>query len=84
MAKRVNRRRAEAAWQASKAACTSTLLSGGIAPTLLSFGLEAGRALGWRRVAMLVGVALLASGVAREWTTRGADRDDAPDAPAEP
>lgn len=84
VARRVNRRRAEAALQARKAAVTSTLLSGGIAPTLLSFGLEAGRSLGWRRLAMLVGVALLASGVAREWTARGADNDDQDDPPPEP
>jgi hypothetical protein len=83
---RLNRRRAEAALQARKAAFTSTLLSGGIAPTLLSAGLEIGRSIGWRRLVMMAGVALLTTGLVREWTAReAADKDeDQADPPPEP
>jgi hypothetical protein len=86
IARRVNRRHAEEELQARKAAFSSTLLSGGIAPTLLSFGLQAGRSLGWRRIVMLAGVALLTAGVAREWTARAAAEhgDDESDPPSEP
>ena len=86
-ARRLNRRRAEAALQARKAAFTSTLLSGGIAPTLLSAGLEIGRSIGWRRLVMLAGVALLTTGLVREWTAREARRqgdEDQADPPPEP
>jgi len=72
IARRINQRRAEEALQARKAAFASTFLTGGIAPTLLSVGLNAGQSIGWRRVVMLVGVALLTAGVAREWSAREA------------
>jgi hypothetical protein len=77
--RRLNRRRAEEALQARKAAFTSTLLSGGIAPSLLSAGLEIGRSIGWRRLVMLAGVALLTTGLVREWTAREAADESAGD-----
>lgn len=84
--RRVNRRRAEEALQARKAAFASTFLSGGIAPTLLSFGVDVGRSVGWRRLVMLAGVALLTTGLVREWTAHtSADTDeDQTGAPPEP
>ena len=69
--RRINHRRAEAELQARKAAFSSTLLSGGLAPTLLSAGLQVGRTVGWRRLVMMAGVALLTTGLVREWTARG-------------
>lgn len=84
VAQRVNRRRAEEALQARKSAFTSTLLSGGIAPTLLSAGLQVGQSIGWRRIVMLAGVALLAAGVAREWTAHQAETNDEAEPPSEP
>ena len=79
----MNRRRAEEALQARKSAFTSTLLSGGIAPTLLSAGLQVGQSIGWRRIVMLAGVALLAAGVAREWTAHQAETNDEAEPPSE-
>jgi hypothetical protein len=86
VARRINQRRAEEALQARKAAFTSTLLSGGLAPTLLSAGLDIGRSIGWRRIVMLAGVALLTTGVVREWTAREAAQkaEDETDPPSEP
>jgi hypothetical protein len=54
--------RAEAALAAEKAALFD--------PSLITAGLEIGRAIGWRRVISLAGVALLATGLAREWFSR--------------
>ncbi len=39
-------------------------------PSLLTVGMEVGRAIGWRRLVSLAGVAILAAGLAREWTAR--------------
>jgi hypothetical protein len=90
--RRLNHRRAEAELQARKAAFSSSLLSspllsGGIAPTLLSAGLQVGRTVGWRRLVMMAGVALLTTGLVREWTARSGDDDNdetADDPPVEP
>jgi hypothetical protein len=83
VARRINQRRAEEALQARKAAFASSFLSGGIAPTLLSAGLNVGQTIGWRRIVMLVGVALLTAGVAREWTAREA-AEKSEDEPSHP
>jgi hypothetical protein len=42
--------------------------------SMLTTGLEIGRAIGWRRIVPLVGVVLLAAGLARDW--RGRDASD--------
>jgi hypothetical protein len=84
VARRVNQRRAEEALQARKSALSSTLLTGGLAPTLLSAGLSVGQSIGWRRIVMLAGVALLAAGVAREWTAHQAEANDEAEPPSEP
>jgi hypothetical protein len=85
VARRINQRRAEEALQARKAAFASSFLSGGIAPTLLSAGLNVGQTIGWRRIVMLVGVALLTAGVAREWTAReAAEKSEDESVPPEP
>jgi O-antigen/teichoic acid export membrane protein len=36
-------------------------------PKYLSFGLEIGRAVGWRRIGMLAAAAVFAAGLGREW-----------------
>ncbi len=57
--------RAQAALDARKAAALFD-------PSYLTVGLEIGRTIGWRRVVALAGVALLASGLVKEWTARAA------------
>jgi hypothetical protein len=74
----LNARRAERELETRKAAFSATLLSGGLlsgglAPTLLSAGLQVGRTVGWRRLVMMAGVALLTTGLVREWTARRGD-----------
>jgi hypothetical protein len=39
-------------------------------PSMITVGLEIGRAIGWRRLISLAGVVLLASGLAKEWIGR--------------
>ena len=52
-------------------------------PKLMTVGVQIAQQIGWRRVISLVGAGLLAAGVAREWSARGAanendeDEDDA-------
>jgi hypothetical protein len=46
-------------------------------PSYLTVGLEIGRTIGWRRVVALAGVALMASGLVKEWTARREPDDDA-------
>jgi hypothetical protein len=52
-------------------------------PRLLTVGVQIAQQIGWRRLVSLLGVALLAGGLAREWSARGAanendeDEDDA-------
>jgi hypothetical protein len=87
--RRLNLRRAEAELAARKAAFSSSLmslplLSGGIAPTILSAGLQVGRTVGWRRLVMMAGVALLTTGLVREWTARGDEDAPEDDPPTEP
>jgi hypothetical protein len=86
----LNARRAERELETRKAAFSATLLpgllSGGLAPTLLSAGLQVGRTVGWRRLVMMAGVALLTTGLVREWTARRGDEDtdETHEPPAEP
>ena len=52
-------------------------------PRLLTVGVQIAQQIGWRRLVSLLGGALLAGGLAREWSARGAanendeDEDDA-------
>ena len=50
-------------------------------PKLMAMGFQVGQAIGWRKLASLAAVAVLAAGLAREWS--GGDKptaaDDAPD-----
>ena len=52
-------------------------------PRLLTVGVQIAQQIGWRRLVSLLGVALLAGGLAREWSARSAanendeDEDDA-------
>lgn len=52
-------------------------------PRLLTVGVQIGQQIGWRRLVSLLGVALLAGGLAKEWSARGRanendeDEDDA-------
>ena len=56
-------------------------------PKLAAVGMQIGQAIGWRRIAALVAVAVLAAGVAQEWSGRNKsgkddkdeDEDDAED-----
>jgi hypothetical protein len=45
-------------------------------PKLMAVGVQVGQAIGWRRIAALVAVAVLAAGVAQEWSGRGKSGDD--------
>jgi len=48
-------------------------------PRLVTVGVQIAQQIGWRRLVSLVGAALLAAGVAREWSARGtsaADEDE--------
>jgi hypothetical protein len=45
--------------------------SGWLDPKLLTVGLEIGRTLGWRRLATLAAVAVLAAGLGKEWLGAG-------------
>jgi hypothetical protein len=48
-------------------------------PKLVQMGWQVGQAIGWRRLASLAAVAVLAAGVAKEWSGRqtAASDDDA-------
>jgi hypothetical protein len=50
-------------------------------PQLLAVGMQMGRAIGWGRLVSLAAVALLAAGLAKEWSgpTAAAAEDDEPD-----
>jgi hypothetical protein len=53
-------------------------------PKLLAVGYQLGQAIGWRKLASLVAVAVLAAGVTREWRGReqtGAEADQPPSEP---
>ncbi len=73
VARRRTQERAEAALTARKAAAAL------INPSILTMGLEVGRAIGWRRLISLAGVALLASGLAKEWLARKGESPPAED-----
>jgi hypothetical protein len=45
-------------------------------PKLMTVGVQIAQQIGWRRLVSLVGVALLAGGLAREWSARGAAGED--------
>ena len=52
-------------------------------PRLLTVGVQIAQQIGWRRLVSLVGVALLAGGLAREWSARSArDEDEGEDEPS--
>jgi hypothetical protein len=61
------RNKAKARAEAALAAERAALLD----PSMLTAALEIGRAIGWRRVVSLAGVALLATGLAKEWFAHG-------------
>ncbi len=63
----ISRRKLQQRAQAALAARKSATL---FDPSYLTVGLQIGRTIGWRRVVALAGVALLASGLVREWTAR--------------
>ena len=72
LARRRARQRAEAALAARRSAAAL------FDPSMLSMGLEIGRTIGWRRIAALAGVALLTSGLVKEWTAHKAAQPDKP------
>jgi hypothetical protein len=45
-------------------------------PKLMAVGMQVGQAIGWRRIAALVAVAVLAAGLAQEWSGRAKPGDD--------
>ncbi len=49
--------------------------AGWLDPKFLAAGIEIGRALGWRRIAMLAAAALLAAGLGKEWSGAGEKKD---------
>ncbi len=71
LARRRARQRAEAALAARRSAALFD-------PSMLTVGLEIGRTIGWRRIAALAGVALLTSGLVKEWTAHKASPSDKP------
>jgi hypothetical protein len=48
-------------------------------PKLMAVGVQVGQAIGWRRIAALAAVAVLAAGVAQEWSGRKRSGDDSKD-----
>jgi hypothetical protein len=48
-------------------------------PKLMAVGVQVGQAIGWRRIAALAAVAVLAAGVAQEWSGRKKSGDDSKD-----
>jgi|SRR5689334_4595341 hypothetical protein len=53
-------------------------------PRLLTVGVQLAQQIGWRRIVSLVGVALLAGGLAREWSARGAADEEENEGDAAP
>jgi anti-sigma-K factor RskA len=45
----------------------------------MAVGVQVGQAIGWRRIAALAAVAVLAAGVAQEWSGRKKSGDDSKD-----
>jgi hypothetical protein len=54
-----------------------------IDPKFMAMGMRVGAAIGWRRIATLVAVAVLAAGVAQEWSGRQKPADDEREADAQ-
>jgi hypothetical protein len=52
-------------------------------PRLLGVGVQVGRAIGWRKLASLAAVAILAAGLSKEWFARDEKPSQAEDEPAE-
>jgi hypothetical protein len=48
-------------------------------PKMLGIGLQIGRAVGWRRLVPLIGVAIIAGGLAREWLAHDKPAPDSSD-----
>jgi hypothetical protein len=48
-------------------------------PKLMAVGVQVGQAIGWRRIAALAAVAVLAAGVAQEWSGRKKSGDGSKD-----
>ena len=48
-------------------------------PKLMAVGFQVGQAIGWRRLASLAAVALLAAGLAKEWFSRAGGESSPPD-----
>ena len=53
--------------------------AGWLDPKFLAVGMEIGRTLGWRRLATLAAVGVLAAGLGKEWFGSGAKRSGNPD-----
>jgi hypothetical protein len=53
--------------------------AGWLDPKFLAVGMEIGRSLGWRRLATLAAVGVLAAGLGKEWFGSGAKRSPNPD-----
>jgi hypothetical protein len=70
LARRRNRERARLELARSRAA-------GWLDPKLLAVGLEIGRTIGWRRIITLAAAALVAAGVAKEWSGEKEPKDGA-------
>jgi O-antigen/teichoic acid export membrane protein len=51
-------------------AARASASAGFLDPKMLAMGFQVGQAIGWRRLASLAAVAVLAAGLAREWTGR--------------
>jgi len=47
-------------------------------PKMMAVGVQVGQAIGWRRLAMLAAAALLAAGVAKEWSSHKQPDGDTP------
>ena len=52
-------------------------------PKVLAMGFQIGQAIGWRRLASLVALAVLAAGVSKEWSGRAQASGDDDGAPSE-
>jgi len=57
-------------------ALAKELQAGLLDPRILSFALEIGRTLGWRRIATLAAAGVLAAGLGREWSARTAKNEN--------
>jgi hypothetical protein len=55
--------------------------AGWVDPRLLATGFQIGQSIGWRRLASLAAVGLLAAGLAKEWFGRDDARPEGDDAP---